>query len=70
MIKVEKAITIHMDGEDIEVLLKVCSAARAYMDDCSDKPSFNWRRGESVVGQFSGQEARQIAQFLATIFDI
>ena len=67
MIKLEKQVTIIIDGDDVQTLRSVCNACQCYMVDNSPL-GYNWHRGEATsVAQFAAEEVLAMARFVEEI---
>lgn len=68
MLKIEKQITITIDGDNVQTLSSICNCARIYMERNSPG-GYNWLRGEKGIGEFTKEETIAIGKFISQVFE-
>lgn len=68
MIKVEKQVSITIDGEDIQSLADVCEMARRYVSEHKRAEKSDGRSTEWEIGEYDNKAFIRITNFLGEIF--
>ena len=67
MIKIDKKITVTIDGYHVEVLYRVCELARRYI-----RNNNHFKEGSgsgSAVDEYSPRQCQEIEEMMTKIFD-
>lgn len=72
MIKIEKAVTITISGEDVQVLQDICEKTRVFLNSERGKAQIDWQTGEQNTNPITGHNSYAISKlkkFMDTIFE-